>query len=278
MDRPYSQRSCGKILSQTELLAAFMTLTKGAHPSDWNRRLGMVLRHIGFNRYMLSIGSAPVAGDPLAGIITTFPNEWLDQYRSNGLIGIDPILKHCRHELVPIFWDEERRRARGRAQEFWQQRIDHGLQNGISIPLRFELLKGTLSVAFDAEQAQAYEACCSEAVSQLFMLIPFMMSGLRHQLVGPAPSGTPLTPKETECLQWAGMGKTTWEISHIVGCSERTIDFHLLNARRKLGAVSRQHAVSSAAGRGLIAPRCGTLSYNEKLYANVNPVKLRSRS
>ncbi|KPY22466.1 helix-turn-helix domain-containing protein, partial [Pseudomonas coronafaciens] len=61
-----------------------------------------------------------------------------------------------------------------------------------------------------------------------------------------------LTPRELECLYWASAGKTSWEISHILTRSERTVDFHLLNARRKLGSVSRQQAVGSAAARGLL--------------------------
>lgn len=249
-----------------------MSLTKDAHPSDWGRQLSKVLRQIGFNSYMISLGPTPVEGNPLAGIITTFPKEWLEHYRCDGLINIDPILKHCRRELIPFFWDQERRRARGRSQRFWQERVEHGLRNGISIPLRYELLRGTLSVAFDADQAREHEAFCSEAVSQLFMLIPFMMAGLRHQLSTSVSAPNTLTPKEMECLHWAGAGKTTWEISHILGCSERTVDFHLLNARRKLGSINRQQAVGIAAGCGLIAS-----STRLRLHAEGSDTRLDSR-
>ena len=43
-------------------------------------------------------------------------------------------------------------------------------------------------------------------------------------------------------------------VSHILTCSERTIDFHLLNARRKLDSVSRQQAVGAAVACGLVMP------------------------
>ncbi len=78
---------------------------------------------------------------PLAGLITTFPKHWLEHYRCDGLIEIDPILRHCRRELVPLFWDSERRRARGRSRHFWEQREQHGLRSGVSIPLRYEMLR-----------------------------------------------------------------------------------------------------------------------------------------
>jgi len=39
-------------------------------------------------------------------------------------------------------------------------------------------------------------------------------------------------------------GKSDWEISVILGISETTARFHVDNARQKLGAVSRAHAVA----------------------------------
>jgi len=240
---------------RTAPLAAFMNLAKDAHRCDWERQLNKVLRQLGFSSYLISLGPAtPRDTDPLAGLITTFPKRWLDQYRGDGLIDIDPILRHCRRELVPFFWDRERRRARGRSRHFWQQRELYGLRSGLSIPLRYELLRGTLSVALDDTDITEPDAFSNPAVYQLFMLIPYLLAGMSHQLRGPAPPRQDLTPKELDCLYWASAGKTTWEISHILTCSERTIDFHLLNARRKLGSVNRQQAVGAAAAFGLVMP------------------------
>ncbi|WP_457967355.1 autoinducer binding domain-containing protein [Pseudomonas sp. R4-84] len=98
------------------------------------------------------------------------------------MIEIDPILRHCRRELLPFFWDSERRRARGRSRHFWQQREQHGLRSGLSIPLRYELLRGILSVAFDDTQITEQEGFSNPAVYQLFMLIPYLLAGMRHQL------------------------------------------------------------------------------------------------
>lgn len=235
--------------------AAFINLSKDANRCDWERQLNKVLHQLGFRSYLISLGPATSREtDPITGLMTTFPKCWLDQYRSEGMIDIDPILKHCRRELVPFFWDSERRRARGRSRYFWQQREQYGLRSGVSIPLRYELLWGTLSVALDDTDTTEQDAFSSPAVYQLFMLIPYLLSGMSHRLTGPSQPCHDLTPKELDCLQWASAGKTTWEISKILTCSERTIDFHLLNARRKLGSVSRQQAVGIAASHGLVMP------------------------
>jgi LuxR family quorum sensing-dependent transcriptional regulator len=62
-----------------------------------------------------------------------------------------------------------------------------------------------------------------------------------------------LTPRERECLKWAAVGKSEWEISQILGISEHTSEKHLLNAKGKLGAVNRVQAVAEAIRRGYIS-------------------------
>lgn len=64
-----------------------------------------------------------------------------------------------------------------------------------------------------------------------------------------APTAPPddtvqLTPRERDVLSYVAEGKTDWEIGAILGMSEATARFHADNARRKLGAVNRAHAVA----------------------------------
>jgi DNA-binding CsgD family transcriptional regulator len=61
-----------------------------------------------------------------------------------------------------------------------------------------------------------------------------------------------LSPRECEALGWAMHGKTNWEISVILGVSERTVKFHLRNAMAKLHARTRAQAVAVALRHGLI--------------------------
>lgn len=63
----------------------------------------------------------------------------------------------------------------------------------------------------------------------------------------------PLTPRELACLQWVSIGKTSWETGRIMGLTERTINFHVHNACRKLGVHSRQAAVTVAMRTGLLS-------------------------
>jgi DNA-binding response OmpR family regulator len=63
-----------------------------------------------------------------------------------------------------------------------------------------------------------------------------------------------LRERELETLTWAARGKTFWEIGEILGLSRRTVEFHLENARRKLGVATRTQALIKAATGHLIQP------------------------
>lgn len=61
-----------------------------------------------------------------------------------------------------------------------------------------------------------------------------------------------LSVREKEVLDWLKHGKSSWDISTILGISERTVNFHVYNVMRKLEAVNRPQAVAVAARLGLI--------------------------
>lgn len=63
---------------------------------------------------------------------------------------------------------------------------------------------------------------------------------------------TPLSSRELTCLRWVAIGKTSWEIAAILGVTERTINFHVGRACRKLGVTRRQAAVAMALEKGLL--------------------------
>ena len=68
------------------------------------------------------------------------------------------------------------------------------------------------------------------------------------------PKVVQLNDREVEALTWVARGKTSAEIAQILGRTKRTIDFHIDNARAKLGAATRTQAVIKAATGRLIDP------------------------
>ncbi len=75
---------------------------------------------------------------------------------------------------------------------------------------------------------------------------------INARLVGVArndiwPKLAKLNDREIEMLTWAARGKTSAEIADLVGITKRTVDFHLDNARGKLGAATRTEAAKGSA-------------------------------
>jgi DNA-binding response OmpR family regulator len=86
----------------------------------------------------------------------------------------------------------------------------------------------------------------------LAALIAARLARVARSAVWPKQVG--LREREVETLTWAARGKTFWEIGAILGLSKRTVEFHLENARRKLGVATRTQALIKAAAGHLIQP------------------------
>jgi LuxR family quorum-sensing transcriptional regulator LasR len=234
------------------VLDDFSILARDLHRRDWESHLRKVLRRIGYDRYLLSLGSS-TTNDPFNRIITSYPSDWLRQYKDQDFIQVDPIIRHCRHHFVPLFWGRAQRQARGRSIEFWKAREGYGLLQGVSIPLRCNEKGGSLNVAQCMNFTDQFDDGLNASLGKLFMLIPFLLEGSKKHLKESGKQFCSLTLRESEVLRWSGIGKTTWEMSCILGCSERTVNYHIANASRKLGSFSRRQAVGMALAQGLIS-------------------------
>ena len=62
----------------------------------------------------------------------------------------------------------------------------------------------------------------------------------------PVPLEFNLTIRERDCLALAAAGKTAGDIARAMSISQRTVFFHLSNARKKLGAHNSRHAIMKA--------------------------------
>ncbi len=66
-------------------------------------------------------------------------------------------------------------------------------------------------------------------------------------------TGSPLTAREIECLGLLARGLRHDVLASTLNVSVATIEMHVVNARRKLGAKTTTHAVAMAIARGLIS-------------------------
>jgi two-component system, NarL family, response regulator len=65
-------------------------------------------------------------------------------------------------------------------------------------------------------------------------------------------SGSELTHRELEVLQYIAKGLNNKEIGNLVGCTRFTVKFHVQNILQKLGVADRTEAVATAMQRGIL--------------------------
>jgi DNA-binding CsgD family transcriptional regulator len=63
-----------------------------------------------------------------------------------------------------------------------------------------------------------------------------------------------LTAREIEVLKWIADGKSDWQIGQILRISDKTVNFHVENMKRKCGVATRMQVVVRAVHEGKIAP------------------------
>ncbi len=85
------------------------------------------------------------------------------------------------------------------------------------------------------------------------MLAEIVKSRLSRTPAGrPVPPKVSLTEREIEALAWSAQGKSSTDIAVLMSVSERTVNFHITNAMRKLGVATRIQAAVKASIAGLI--------------------------
>ena len=65
---------------------------------------------------------------------------------------------------------------------------------------------------------------------------------------------TPLSPRESQCLEMAANGLTSEDIAMKLGIKARTANFHFGKIVSKLGVLNRKEAIAIGMARGLIRP------------------------
>lgn len=196
---------------------------------------------------------------PFVLIVSGYPDEWRQRYVDQNYIAKDPTVRHCVNSVRPLIWDEVATGAGGSEgdRRFMEEARAFGLSGGASMPAH----GGNGEVAM---LSVCSELDMSRMRGQIVRALPelFLLTAYVHEAAGKLVNEgklpfrrEELTDRERECLLWAAEGKTSWETAHILGISERTVNFHLQNVAAKLNVTSRQQAIARAVAQGLIAPQ-----------------------
>lgn len=173
---------------------------------------------------------------------TTWPQEWLDRWRSQNYVRVDPILRDLRLHNKPLRWNPTQYTGDRSGKRILEEAGEFRMNAGFAIPVHSPA--GTVVVSLGTEH---YELGKSEELCLHLASIYFHAKLGRLRTPGAPPQRVPrLAPRERECLSWVAAGKTDWEISQILNIAEQTVHEYVQNALTKLNATTRAQAVAIA--------------------------------
>jgi DNA-binding CsgD family transcriptional regulator len=235
------------------MLLETLTIPKDLELERLEGHIGDTLARLGCDRF------AFVALRPPAGrrqdYLSNYPREFSAHYLREDLKSIDPTFRLAFETLDPLLWKDVEAGVNERERRVFHDSSEFGLRRGVTIPIHgpYRVLS-TMSVSSDLSDRE-FHAMLPTVMPQLEVFAKAVHVHLLQRQDFGAPEPPPqLSPREKDVLAWTSAGKSAWEISQILGVSEKTVEQHLANARQRLGVFKTVHAVIKAYMLGLIEP------------------------
>jgi len=180
----------------------------------------------------------------------SFSEEWFSEYMLKNYLQTSAVIRENFTSFELQYWTEAWKKLR-QPEEI------------ISLCLEFDMKEGYTFGSKPLAREKNGSLFCFSGPSMendrrtgaiLELVIPHLHLALTH-IYGKKRQDSEsvvLSAREKEILDWLKRGKSSWEISVILGISERTVNFHVNNVMRKLDTSKRQQAIAVAARLGLI--------------------------
>jgi LuxR family quorum-sensing transcriptional regulator LasR len=235
----------------------FSTLLDCGSELDLRTTLFQMGSKYGYEQVLLAL--VPTRHTPLrqATLHTNYSEAWMRTYMATQLFNIDPTVHHSYTQSIPLVW-KSRLFSSHAQKEMYEAACYYGLGNGITLPFHGASNElGILCFASSRRSETQFHSAAMHNMPDLSLLRDFAFEAMLKFSKTPAQlEAVPaVTPRELECLNWSAAGKTSWEIAHILHCSEATVNFHFGNIRRKFNTLTRRQAVVKAINFGMICPQ-----------------------
>jgi LuxR family quorum sensing-dependent transcriptional regulator len=211
-----------------------------------------VMGAFGFSGFLITGVPQPPARVEPHYLLDGLPEGFTQEYTSKNYYPDDPIAAWCRRTVNPFEWSKARYSpdVQPRAREVMNLAAVFGMREGFCVPIRrAKDIHDCVSMAGDQPNL---EPKAKHALHFLSLYAHAKILDILEPAVELRTSQNILSLREREVLQWVSAGKSSWDVSVILGISEHTINWLITRAARKLNAVNRTHAVVNAIRAGEI--------------------------
>jgi DNA-binding CsgD family transcriptional regulator len=246
-------------MKQVDVVQGFIEGCQANPPSArrLTEELPKALAALGFGYFACCSHVDPLHPPPDAIMLHNYPAVWERHFSEARLHEIDPVLRRAERDPSPFFWDTEfQTRSITRPQkQVLAEAAGLGLAHGYTAPIHLSWLPGSrrasCSVVPDTRRVDPRN------YSTVDSLATYLFTAL-YRSRAPWSFSLPvdLTQRERECLTLVALGKTDWEIGHLLNLSELTVHTHIEHAKQRFGAVTRAQAV-------MLALMCGAITYGD---------------
>jgi LuxR family transcriptional regulator, activator of conjugal transfer of Ti plasmids len=246
-------------------LRAFIGALQGIGDRDWSRQIthlrdilssaaaGLGVRW--FTYHIVQSPSLSPTATLLPYTITTCPDAWTRRYASEGYARDDPVLTEALRSTLPFMWSRvaASKEIGPRQRRFFEEARAAGLRECLTLPIHVQSEVAALSVV----PHELHRDRVLHHRHLLYLMAHYYHLKARRPLLEATLTASSrrrslLSPRETQVLGWSAKGKSTSEISTLLAISQKSVEFHVEGAKRKLNVSNRTHAVAKAIMLGLL--------------------------
>lgn len=221
-----------------------------------------------FGFHITNYGMIDKVNGDMLGFHSNMSDDWMEHYMSSQYVQDDPWAHHVISKTDTIFYSREGSSElvfeKGSiAEKMINEAAEHKLDNSICIPIHNKL--GHLITGFNLGSSLHHE----EFRTMLDENMDCILLGtaiINNQLIDTDPMtckmsswhANPfykqlLSDRELEVLKWLSEGNRNDRIADKMNIASVTVNYHLKEIKRKLGAKTREQSVALAYKKGLLS-------------------------
>jgi len=233
-------------------LDLYSDLINAPSPSIWQRKMLSLAASLGFEQVLFAVLKNKATPLQEAFIVSNYSKTWRAAYDNNQFGYIDPTVKYSMSHSKPLLWRPDTF-VETKEKNLYEEAKSYGLQAGIVFPIHG--VNGEIGMMNFASAGLTRKRNLNDiliALPELSLFRDYVYESSIKYTSNKGEEDVQLTPRELEVLKWVKEGKSSWEISRIIGCSEATANFHISNLRTKFKVHNRQQAVIKAIQLGIL--------------------------
>lgn len=212
--------------------------------------LSGIAKHLGFDYCAYDMQLPWPITRPQKIMLNNYPSSWQQRYAQQDYVKVDPTITHGKRSTLPLVWSHKGFIANI---SFWEDARTHGLHAGWAQSCyNARGVGGLLNLSRSDDSISSKEL--HETAWKLSWLVDVVHEGLSKLLIEKQlpETLTQLSTREIDVLRWTADGKTSGEISKIMGISNRTVNFHISNTLKKFNTTNKTAAAVKAVMFGIL--------------------------